>query len=376
MRSRQAIGVDADTTIRIPASILIRLCTARPTLVTRVGRLVKDGPHCWDEKVAEVPTNDSTIGQRNEEKARSRTSHAPKVDVLFLEQDSFRSGAFWASAPFLDGFFSKIPSKLLTHTVPSRAPTEGTLARKGDEPSRTQPSLKMMTTTTPSNSRFLPQPLRSVWYCRRTIVVPSSLAMVAVGLRFPVSPAWNARRPLVHSSVGMGPFFQVKLAGEFALKSWTFSRYEKEATGRDFGRGGRKGRRARSDEPDVRIVTFRVTTSPHSTYNPTILSPFLLSLLINYMQCTIYWTGKHETQGWRDPRWFRKASRLAKAYVAFRLYLIEHKVRVAKKYPVVPNTNGLLKKKAVRVRYGVHCTCELRSEVDVTLQSSGWIELV
>ncbi|KAK0468875.1 hypothetical protein IW261DRAFT_1426070 [Armillaria novae-zelandiae] len=87
----QPIGVDDDTTIRIPAPILISFCTARPTLVTR---------------------------------------------------NPFPSSASWASPSFLDGLFWEITSKHLSHTVLSFAPIEGIPARKGlgDEPSRTPSS--------------------------------------------------------------------------------------------------------------------------------------------------------------------------------------------------------------------------------------------
>lgn len=54
MGSHQPIEVD-DTTVHIPAIILLYLGTARPTLVTRVDGLASDGPHSWQdhEEVAE-----------------------------------------------------------------------------------------------------------------------------------------------------------------------------------------------------------------------------------------------------------------------------------------------------------------------------------
>ncbi|SJL13985.1 uncharacterized protein ARMOST_17437 [Armillaria ostoyae] len=75
-----------------------------------MGRLVTGGPHSWKDhaEVVEVPINDSTVGQRNEEKAESHTSHVPNI-VLFLRSNSFPPGAFWTGAPFPDRLFSITP---------------------------------------------------------------------------------------------------------------------------------------------------------------------------------------------------------------------------------------------------------------------------
>ncbi len=89
MHNRQPIGIDGNMTIRIPASILILLRTARSTLVEGRARYwCVDGDKTVlipDQIIAEVPANDSTVSQRSEEQAGSRTSQAmfPKSSSFF-----------------------------------------------------------------------------------------------------------------------------------------------------------------------------------------------------------------------------------------------------------------------------------------------------